>query len=286
VFYAHLSGQAGGEVVELDYLTKPIERGVLGEVLGRHRVIADSGRKTILVVDDEPGLLDLHQRMVKQLVPECRVFTAQNGQEAINCVQQKRPDLVLLDLMMPGIDGFEVLQAMQTMETTRGIPVIVLTARVLTEGDMTRLNRGVAAVLSKGVFSAEEVSAQITTALDQSKRLGSEAQRMVRLAMAYMHEHYAEPISREAIARHVGLHENYLSRCFRQEVGATPMDYLNRYRVQRAKALLEDNRSVTEVAFAVGFSSSEHFSRVFRAEVGISPSAYRRSDQPHRAPPS
>jgi signal transduction histidine kinase/AraC-like DNA-binding protein len=279
VFYSHLVDQARGGALELDYLAKPVRSEGLGEVLERYEVAQGSGRKTVLVVDDEAGLLDLHRRMVERQAPECEVLTAQNGQEALEIMRRVRPDLVLLDLMMPGIDGFGVMEAMQATENTRGIPVIVLTAQILMERDMARLNRGVASVLSKGVFTTDEVSVQITGALERSKRLGNETQRMVRHAMAFIHEHYAEPIAREAIARHVGVHENYLSRAFHEEVGVTPMIYLNRYRIQRAKSLLEDGQSVTEAALAVGFSSSAHFSRVFSAELGVSPSAYRRGDR-------
>jgi signal transduction histidine kinase/AraC-like DNA-binding protein len=284
VFYAHLPGQGEGAVMELDYLTKPVGHEVLGEMLARHGVAEGAGSKIILVVDDEPELLDLHRRMVEQQAPGCRVLLAQNGQQALAAMGQERPDLVLLDLIMPEMDGFGVLEAMQADDHMRGIPVIVLTAQVLTEKDMARLIRGVAAVLSKGVFSVPEVSAQIALVLERNKRAGSETQRVVRQAMAYVHEHYAESISREDVAHHVGIHENYLSRCFHQEMGITPVVYLNRYRIKQAKALLEANRPVTEVALAVGFSSSEYFSRVFSAEVGVSPSAYRRGDRPHDSP--
>jgi signal transduction histidine kinase/DNA-binding response OmpR family regulator len=278
VFYSQLENQAGGAALELDYLTKPVRSEVLGAALGRYEV-AEADRKIVLVVDDEPALLDMHRRMVEQHAPKCRVLTAPNGDEALKSMRQTRPDLVLLDLMMPGLDGFGVLAAMQAEESTRGIPVIVLTAQVLTEPDMARLNRGVAAVLSKGMFSVDEVATRIEATLERSKRLGNDTQRMVHHAMAYIHEHYAESVSRDAIARHVGVHENYLSRAFHEEVGVTPMIYLNRYRVRQAKTLLEDCQSVTEVALAVGFSSSAHFSRVFSAEVGVSPSAYRRGDR-------
>jgi signal transduction histidine kinase/AraC-like DNA-binding protein len=278
VFYSHLEVQAGGGALELDYLTKPVQSDVLGEVLGRYEV-AEADRKTVLVVDDEPAMLDLHRRMVEAQSPKSQVLLAQNGEMALQSMRQKRPDLVLLDLMMPGLDGFGVLAAMQADETLRSIPVIVLTAQELTERDMARLNRGVAAVLNKGMFSAEEVATRITATLERSKRLGNDTQRMVRHAMAYIHEHYAEPTSRDAIARHVGVHENYLSRAFHEEVGVTPMVYLNRYRVRQAKAMLDQHQSITEVALAVGFSSSAHFSRVFNSDVGVSPSAYRRGDR-------
>ena len=96
--------------------------------------------------------------------------------------------------------------------------------------------------------------------------------------MAYLHEHYAEPISRRDLAHHLGLSDDYLTYCFRREVGMTPISYLNRYRVNRAKVLLrESEQSVTEIAMAVGFSDSSYFARVFRRQVGVSPDVYRRS---------
>jgi AraC-like DNA-binding protein len=98
--------------------------------------------------------------------------------------------------------------------------------------------------------------------------------------MAYIHEHYGEPVSRADLASHVAITERYLTRCFRQEMGITPMIYLNRYRVKRAKNLLKQgNLSITEVAMAVGFSDSSYFNRVFRQEVGVAPGAYQRGEQ-------
>ncbi len=167
---------------------------------------------------------------------------------------------------------------MREQELTRNVPVIVLSAQILTPHDMLRLQEGVAAVLGKGLFSKDEVIAQVETALSHSKRLGSQASRSVRQAMAYIHEHYQEPISRAQLAEHVALTERYLTYCFRQELGITPMAYLTRYRVKRARFLLEQgNHTITQVALAVGFSESSYFNRVFRQEVGISPGAYQRS---------
>jgi AraC-like DNA-binding protein len=92
-----------------------------------------------------------------------------------------------------------------------------------------------------------------------------------------MHEHHAEQISRQELARHVAMDDDYLTFCFRKEVGVTPVAYLNRYRINQAKRLLtETDKSITEVSVEVGFSDSGYFSRVFRREVGLSPEAYRR----------
>jgi AraC-like DNA-binding protein len=169
---------------------------------------------------------------------------------------------------------------MRGEEMTRNIPVIVLTGQVLTEEDMARLNRGAASVLGKGLFSAEETLAHIEAALAHKVKLNIETRQAVRKAMAYVHTHFAEQISLAEIAAHVGLSEQHLIRCFRKEVGITPIDYLKRYRIRQAKTLLEaGEKSITEVALEVGFSDGSYFARVFRGEVGVSPSAYRKGER-------
>jgi len=279
LFYSLAQEQDSGAVLEMDYLLKPMDADVLTRALARQSLEADSetDKKTILIVDDEPGMLDMHARMVHTQSPHYRVVKAKDGREALSVLEQERIDLVLLDLMMPELDGFGVLEAMRERPGMRDVPVIVLTAQALSEGDMARLNQGVVTVLGKGVFSAAETLGHVEAALERNRKLGSEAQRLVRKGMAYLHEHYAEGMTREALARYVGVSEDYLTRCFRQELGITPMAYLNRYRVSRAKELLAaSHKSMTEVAMAVGFSDSNYFGRVFRREVGISPSDYRR----------
>jgi len=118
---------------------------------------------------------------------------------------------------------------------------------------------------------------RIEAILRRSGTVGTEAQRIVRKAMAYLHEHYMESISLEDAARHISVSKEYLARCFRHEVGITLVKYLNRYRVRQAKALLQKGEhSLTEIALETGFSSSAYFSRVFRQEVGMSPRDYKR----------
>ena len=227
-------------------------------------------------MDDDPGTLEMHARIVRAHSAAHAVLTARDGREALDVMQREQVDLVLLDLQMPVMDGFAVLNAMREREATRDVPVIVVTGQVLTEDDMARLNRGVATVLSKGLFSLEETLAHVDSALARNRELSAEAQRLVRQAMAYIHKHYAEAISRQDLARHVALSEDYLTACFRKELGVTPIAYLNRYRVHQARQLLADPlKSVTEIALEVGFSDSGYFSRVFRREVGVSPEAYR-----------
>lgn len=278
LFYS--SSPAGEAIINLDYLTKPVEPPELMRTLDQVGLISDPDHpvRTFLVVDDEPDTLDLHARILQSQSSSHRVLKASNGLEALQILWNNPIDLVLLDLQMPEMDGFGVLEAMRENESTREIPVIVLTGTTLTEIEMARLNQGVAVVLKKGLFSVEETLGHIDAALERKRRLSVDAQRLVRLAMAYLHERYAESISRWDLAQYVSISEDYLTYCFRQELGTTPMQYLQRYRVNQAKLLLKNSpKSITEIAQAVGFTDSGYFSRVFHRQTGMSPEAFRRA---------
>jgi DNA-binding response OmpR family regulator/nitrogen-specific signal transduction histidine kinase len=280
LFYSLEEERDSGSLLDLDYLTKPMSMAELARALERQGLEVDKGRgrQAILIVDDEPGVLEMHARIVETWSPECRVWKARNGREALEVIRRDRPNLVLLDLMMPELDGFGVLEMMQREEMSRDIPVIVLTGQVLTQEDMARLNRGVTNVLKKGLFSVEETLSHVEAALTRNKNLGNETQRLVRKAMAYVHEHYTEPISLKDVARSIGMSKEYLARCFHQETGVTLVTYLNRYRIGQAKIrLAAGENNLTEIALEVGFSSGPYFSRVFRQEVGVSPSEYRQA---------
>ncbi len=284
LFYSLESPSGYGSLLELDYLTKPVATSALAEILRAQglldRPTGERHAQTILMVDDEPDILELHTRILKTQLPDSRVLQAGHGREALKLIRQERPALILLDLMMPEMDGFAMLEAMRQEEALRNIPVIVITGQTLTAEDMARLNWGVASVLEKGLFTAEETLAHVASALARKRRSGSEGQRIIRQAMAYIHTHYAEPIALRDVAAHVGLSERHLTRCFRQEVGVTLNAYLNRYRLRQARTLLEaGDKSITEVALAVGFSSSSYFARIFREEMGVSPRSYLRGIQ-------
>jgi CheY-like chemotaxis protein/anti-sigma regulatory factor (Ser/Thr protein kinase) len=145
-----------------DYLVKPITEDELRRALAR----INRGRviDKILVVDDEPAALQLLKRV---LAAQSRfiVLEASGGAQALALAQSEEPDLILLDLTMPEIDGFSVLETLKSDPATRDIPVIIVTAREITAEDRERLNGNMAALYNKGMFTAEQLLADISAAL-------------------------------------------------------------------------------------------------------------------------
>lgn len=266
-----------GQMLKLDYLHKPLSQDALDRELQQLQGDKD-GIFNVLIVDDDPGILDMHSRLIEGCGHQ--VITALNGRMALEQVTKKIPDLILLDLMMPEMDGFAVLDELRSRESTRDIPVIILTAHILSDADLERCNRGVATILGKGLFSAEETLRHVEAALTQQQSLGKTTQLLVRKAMAYIHAQYARSLTREEIADHIGISADYLTDCFHQELGITPSTYIRRYRIRQAcESLRDTDQSITQVALAVGFSDGAHFSRTFQREIGMTPRAYRDSKQ-------
>src|SRR5262249_4427390 len=131
-----------------EYLTKPIDRERLLGVLAQHR-----RDRPVLVVDDDASVRQLLRRMVE---PEgYAAIEAEHGRAAIGGVRETPPSLVLLDLMMPEMDGFEFVAEFRRHEAWRAIPIVVVTAKDLTRDDRERLNGYVQRILQKGAHSRE-----------------------------------------------------------------------------------------------------------------------------------
>jgi CheY-like chemotaxis protein len=139
------------------YLTKPIDRRTLQRMIGRFRARARPTR--ILLVEDE----DYQRDRVREWVEgqQWIVEEAANGREALACLQANKPDVILLDLLMPEMDGFAVIAALQEKPSWREIPVIVITSRDLDTKDRERLNSGVQSVLVKETFRPAELVERI-----------------------------------------------------------------------------------------------------------------------------
>ncbi len=132
-----------------DYMTKPIDRARLSAILARHRCADEAGCRVLLVEDDEPT----RDMMGEMLGREgWKVVEAANGRAALECLESSCPDLILLDLMMPEMDGFEFARRLRDRPQWRDIPVVVLTAKDLTPEDRRRLNGDVEKILQKGAW--------------------------------------------------------------------------------------------------------------------------------------
>jgi signal transduction histidine kinase/DNA-binding response OmpR family regulator len=142
-----------------DFITKPFERERLVQAVNRHR--RGDGAANVLVVDDDPKSRDVLRRTLTR--EGWTVAEAASGREALDHLERGRPALVLLDLMMPEMDGFEVLERMRGDEAWRDIPVIVVTAKDLTREDADRLNGHVAKVLQKGAYQRRDLVRDVQT---------------------------------------------------------------------------------------------------------------------------
>jgi GAF domain-containing protein/CheY-like chemotaxis protein/anti-sigma regulatory factor (Ser/Thr protein kinase) len=137
-----------------DYLTKPIERERLVAVLGRYR-----RDLPVLVVDDDADFRDLARRMLER--EGYTVVEADNGRAALDRLRDATPGVVLLDLMMPEMDGFDFVAAVRADAAWRSVPIVVITAKDLSPEDHERLNGYVARVLQKGALSRETLLGEV-----------------------------------------------------------------------------------------------------------------------------
>ncbi|MCP4539648.1 MAG: GAF domain-containing protein [Chloroflexi bacterium] len=153
-----------------DYLVKPIIERELISALARLDK-KDSLPHRVLIVDDQKEDRKLLRRMVESQ-DGYEVIEAIGGKEAIDLIKKAQPDVIILDLMMPEIDGFAVLESVKMNKDTRAIPVIVVTAKTLTHEERSTLNKGVEALLQKGIFEQQELLADVSTALKQMEATG------------------------------------------------------------------------------------------------------------------
>jgi CheY-like chemotaxis protein len=137
-----------------EYLTKPIDRERLLAVLAQHR-----RDRPLLVVDDDPAVRDLLRRVLEPA--GYSVVEAANGRVALDRLREISPSVVLLDLMMPEMDGFEFVAEFRQHAAWRAVPIVVITAKDLTREDRDRLNGYVQRILQKGAYSREQLLVEV-----------------------------------------------------------------------------------------------------------------------------
>ncbi len=247
----------------------------------------------LLVVDDNA---DLREYVRGRFESRYRIVEASDGADALRRATELIPDLVISDVMMPGMDGHTFCAALRGSPETDFIPVILLTAQAESEQRIAGLGRGADDYIVKP-FDMRELEARVDNLISSRRRLRerysagglkvvtspdplapSDREFVERLTTAIESNLSNPDFGVIELASAVFQDRSHLFRRTREVLGETPSDLLRRLRLERAATLLnEDNAMVAEVAYGSGFNSVSHFCRVFRAAYGLTPSAYRES---------
>jgi CheY-like chemotaxis protein len=145
-----------------EYLSKPVDRDQLIQVLSRFRD-SDGGSGPVLIVEDDAPTREVMRRMMEK--ENLAVHEAENGRVALEAVARHIPSLILLDLMMPEMDGFEFVTRLRAEEAWSRIPIVVITAKEVTPEDRLRLNGGVERILRKGDQPLDHLLNQVSEML-------------------------------------------------------------------------------------------------------------------------
>jgi YesN/AraC family two-component response regulator len=177
---------------------------------------------------------------------------------------------------MPHVDGFTVLEHIRSVERLQSVPVLVLSGKLLTEEDAQRLDFAHVYFQSKKILDEDKAINAFQAIMSGDWQLPQPTSKLVKKTLVYLHQNYAMQLNRQQIASAVGVSEGYLSEIYKQEMGISPWETLNRLRIQRSCELLTNtDKSITDISTQVGFDDPSYFGRVFKKINGISPKAYR-----------
>lgn len=240
----------------------------------------------ILIIDDRPDTL---QSLSSELQNQgWHVSVATQGKQGFHRAQALEPDLILLDVGMPDMDGFAIARLLMESSRTQDIPIIFLTGSDAGEQRLEGLELGAVDYVSKPFLPAEVV-ARIRIHLqrvqpapeeppDGPMPLLSDGQVTLRAAMRWINANLADLPSLTVIAQQVGTHDKKLSAIFRKHLGMTVFAWVREERLRVAGEWLADSHmSVQDIALQVGFHSAANFATAFRKRMGVTPSEYRAS---------
>lgn len=242
---------------------------------------------SILIVEDNE---ELREFLKDILDPDFNIEMARDGIEGLQKATETLPDLIITDVMMPRMDGFEMTVKLKSDVRTSHIPIIMLTAKSALQSRLTGLETGADAYLSKPFYS-EELVARIQNLFAQRARLQAYFQGMrndspspqvpdmeqdfLQRAYTVIEENLSDQdFSVEQLSNALLLSRSQLHRKLKALTGQTASEFIRAYRLKRAAAILRQQPGITvsEVSFKVGFNSPQYFSTKFKEKYGYSPS--------------
>ena len=248
----------------------------------------------VLIVEDNP---DVRNYISELLKTEYKVIEASDGEEGILNARDEIPDLIITDVMMPGMDGFQFSTQIRSDMKTSHIPIIMLTAKAGLDDKIEGLETGIDAYITKP-FSAKELRVRVRNLIYQREQLRkrfskstiikpsevtvvSMDQEFLEKTIKVIEQNFEDPkFSIEKLADEVNMSLSQLNRKLNALVAQPAGQLIRSLRLQRAADLLRQNAdTVAGICYKVGFNDQGYFGRVFKRQFGISPNAYRKKMQ-------
>lgn len=225
-----------------------------------------------VICDDETASLTIIRYLIEsEKLPIEIVGTATNGQGALELIRREQPDLAFLDIQMPKLDGFEVIEQLNGMKTK----FIIVTVYNTFAHAQKALHLGACDIIAKPINVAhlkEAVARAIGWNFTDSDLLNK--------AVHYIHLHYAEAINLNSLAQVCCCTSSHLAHLFRQHFDMSALSYIHKFRIAKAAQLLQEGASVQDAAWQTGYTSLNHFYKYFKLYEGVTPAAYRRIKTP------
>jgi signal transduction histidine kinase/ligand-binding sensor domain-containing protein/AraC-like DNA-binding protein len=259
----------------------------------RHNEFHNEKDKPILLIIEDN--VDVRKYITEILSGTYAVIEAANGNEGLSISFCEIPDLIISDIMMPGLDGIEVCHSLKSDSRTSHIPLILLTAKSTLRDKLVGLETGADDYIMKP-FEASELKARIKNLLEQRKRLHehfkkfglieieekklpSIDQQFLQKAVNTINENITDPyFNVELFAKKMAVSRSLLYKKLVSLTGDSPIELIKRLRLNKAAALIEKNYgNITDISFAVGFSNPSYFTECFKNQFGIPPTMYHQN---------
>ena len=281
--------------IEEDYSSEEIqntEPGQMAQDAQREKEIGKvKNAHTVLVVEDNA---DISAYIASRLDSQYHLLFAYNGQEGLEMAKREIPDIILTDVMMPLMDGYEMTKRLQEDAVTDHIPIIMLTAKSMDADVLDGLKSGADAYLAKP-FNEAELKLRISNLIEKRNRLQSKYQnsilhkpkksdaksdknlRFLNKAIELISKNLDNAqYDSEQLAKDMAMSDSQLYRKLKAITNRSTAIFIRHVRLEKAKELLQNSdKTVAEVAFETGFNDPNWFSKAFREEFGQSPSQFR-----------